>query len=462
MNLKLKNAVLIIAVISSFFTVFLSSALTIAVPSIASEFSMDNILQNWVTMVFFFVVAIFTVPVGQISGKYGLKKSMILATILYLIGAIAAILSVSTETFFIARIIQGIGGAFLSVASMALVVSAFEPQERGKAIGINITGVYLATSLSPVIGGFLNHAVGWRFIFVFAVPFLILTFVLLITKVNKEWASLKDTSIDWKGSAVYSIGILMFIYGFTILNEPLGVILTVLGLITLAIFAAIELRVKYPVFDVRLFKNSKFASANFAALCAYLAAFAIVTIVNYHLQYIRGFDSQLAGLFLLSAPLLQVIVAPLSGRLSDKVNPQILSALGMGIAAIAIGILAMLDSSTPLWLLVFALILEGLGFGIFSSPNTSAIMGAVPPKDTPTASASVSTMRVIGQTMSMGMLTLVFAFVMGNVPIIPKYYLLLISSSQITFFICMVLCIVSVFASLVGIKSKKIGRIVEI
>ncbi len=107
MNLKLKNAVLIISVISSFFTVFLSSALTIAVPSIASEFSMDNILQNWVTMVFFFVVAIFTVPVGQISGKYGLKKSMILATILYLIGAIAAILSVSTETFFVARIIQG-------------------------------------------------------------------------------------------------------------------------------------------------------------------------------------------------------------------------------------------------------------------------------------------------------------------------------------------------------------------
>ena len=128
MNLKLENTVLIIATISSFFTVFLSSALTIAVPSIASEFSMNNILQNWVTMVFFFVIAIFTVPVGQISGKYGLKKSMVLATSLYLIGAIVAILSVSTEIFFISRIIQGIGGAILSVASMALVVSSFKPK----------------------------------------------------------------------------------------------------------------------------------------------------------------------------------------------------------------------------------------------------------------------------------------------------------------------------------------------
>ena len=91
MNLKLENVVLIIATLSSFFTVFLSSALTIAVPSIASEFSMNNILQNWVTMVFFFVIAIFTVPVGQISGKYGLKKSMVVATLLYIIGAVVAI-----------------------------------------------------------------------------------------------------------------------------------------------------------------------------------------------------------------------------------------------------------------------------------------------------------------------------------------------------------------------------------
>lgn len=154
MNLKLENVVLIIATLSSFFTVFLSSALTIAVPSIASEFSMNNILQNWVTMVFFFVIAIFTVPVGQISGKYGLKKSMVVATLLYIIGAVVAIFSISSVIFFISRIIQGIGGAFLSVASMALVVSAFKPQERGKAIGITVTGVYLATSLSPVIEDF--------------------------------------------------------------------------------------------------------------------------------------------------------------------------------------------------------------------------------------------------------------------------------------------------------------------
>ena len=438
--MKLEKIVLIVATLTSFFTVFLSSAVMVAVPSLASEFGMSNIIQNWVTMLFFLAVAIFTIPAGQLSGKFGLKKSMVFGSAVYILSSIVAVFSINSEMFLICRLIQGIGVSFLNVASMAMVVSAFSPQERGKAIGINVTGVYLATSTSPVIGGFLNFQFGWRSIFLTSVPFLILILVLLISQIKEEWITMGEVPIDWKGCIVYSLGILLFIYGFTRLDESIGIILTVVGIIVLGLFVALELREKYPVFDVKFFKNPKFSSANFAALTAYLATFAVTTIVNYHLQYIRGYDSQMAGLILLVAPLIQVIMAPISGRLSDKVNPQKL---------------AMLGDSTPLWFLIVAMISHGLGFGIFSSPNTNAIMGSVPPKDTPVASASVATMRVIGQTMSMGMLTLVFAFVMGNVPMVEKYFPLLITSSQITCLICMVLCVTSVFASLVGIKSKK-------
>ncbi|MCQ2971080.1 MAG: MFS transporter [archaeon] len=453
--MKLEKIVLIVATLTSFFTVFLSSAVMVAVPTLASEFGMSNIIQNWVTMLFFLAVAIFTIPSGQLSGKFGLKKSMIFGSSVYILSSIAAIFSINSEIFLICRLVQGIGVSFLNVASMAMVVSAFSPQERGKAIGINVTGVYLATSTSPVIGGFLNFHFGWRSIFLTSVPFLILILVLLITEIKEEWVTMGDVPIDWKGSIVYSLGILLFIYGFTRLDESTGIILTVIGLIVLGVFVALELREKYPVFDVKFFKNPKFSSANFAALTAYLATFAVTTIVNYHLQYIRGYDSQMAGIILLVAPLIQVIMAPISGRLSDKINPQKLAAIGMFFGAISLAMLSMLNVSTPLWFLIIAMVSHGLGFGIFSSPNTNAIMGSVPQKDTPVASASVATMRVIGQTMSMGMLTLVFAFVMGNVPMIEKYFPLLITSSQITCLICMVLCAASVFASLVGIKSKE-------
>ena len=453
--MKLEKIVLIVATLTSFFTVFLSSAVMVAVPSLASEFGMSNIIQNWVTMLFFLAVAIFTIPAGQLSGKFGLKKSMVFGSAVYILSSIVAVFSINSEMFLICRLIQCIGVSFLNVASMAMVVSAFSPQERGKAIGINVTGVYLATSTSPVIGGFLNFQFGWRSIFLTSVPFLILILVLLISQIKEEWITMGEVPIDWKGCIVYSLGILLFIYGFTRLDESIGIILTVVGIIVLGLFVALELREKYPVFDVKFFKNPKFSSANFAALTAYLATFAVTTIVNYHLQYIRGYDSQMAGLILLVAPLIQVIMAPISGRLSDKVNPQKLAAIGMFFGAISLAMLSMLGDSTPLWFLIVAMISHGLGFGIFSSPNTNAIMGSVPPKDTPVASASVATMRVIGQTMSMGMLTLVFAFVMGNVPMVEKYFPLLITSSQITCLICMVLCVTSVFASLVGIKSKK-------
>ena len=451
-----KNIVLIICTILSFFTVFAFNAVMIAVPSIASEFGMNNIVQNWVTIIFLLIVAAISVPAGQISGKYGLKKITVISIIFFIIISIINVVVTTTELFLVCRLLMGISIAFLNVTSMAMVVSAFKPQERGKAIGINITGVYLGLSLSPVIAGILDFQLGWRSIVLFSIPFMLLILAMLY-KVKDEWITFEGLPLDIKGSIVYIIGIILFIYGFTKLNETIGVILTIVGIIILALFAYIEIRTDYPVFDVKFFKNSKFLSSNFAALCAYLATFAVTTILNYHLQYIKGYDSQLSGIILIVAPLFQVVLAPLAGRWSDKINPQILSALGMGLGTISLILFSLLDADTSLIFLIISMVFYGVGFGLFSSPNTNVIMSSVPPQATPVASASVSTVRVVGQTMSMGVLTLIFALVMGNVPMTEQYFPQLITSSQITCIICAVLCVASVFASLVGMKAKGVG-----
>ena len=448
-----KNLLLLICTVLSFFTVFAVNAVTIVIPSIATEFHMSNIVQNWVTIIFLLVVAVLSVPAGQISGKYGLKKVTIISVVLFIIISIANVLVTSQEQFLACRLILGIALSFINVTSMAMIVNAFLPEERGKALGINITGVYVGLSLSPVIGGILNYNFGWRSVVLFGVPFLFVILALLLTRIDDEWSSFKNLPLDLKGSFAYGIGMVLFMYGFTILNTQLGVILTVLGVMILLIFAWIELKQAHPVFDIRFFKNHKFLSANFASLCAYLATYAVTTILNYHLQYIKGFDSQTAGMILLVAPLCQVILAPLAGRLSDRFVPQILAAIGMALGTLSLILFSFLDSTTSIEFLFVAMILYGIGFGLFSPPNTNVIMGSVPPKDTSVASAAVATMRTVGQAMSMGILTLVFAFVMGDVPIIQQYYPLLIQSCQITCIICVVLCIASVFASFVGIKS---------
>lgn len=449
-----KNLLLLICTVLSFFTVFAVNAVTIVIPSIATEFGMSNIVQNWVTIIFLLVVAVLSVPAGQISGKYGLKKVTIISIVLFIIISIVNVIVTSQEQFLVCRLILGISLAFINVTSMAMIVNTFPAEERGKALGINITGVYVGLSLSPVIGGILNYNLGWRSVVLFGVPFLFVILALLLTKIEEEWSSFENIPLDVKGSLTYGIGIVFFMYGFTILNTQLGIVLTVLGLIILVIFVLIELRQDNPVFDIRFFKNHKFLSANFASLCAYLATYAVTTILNYHLQYIKGFDSQTAGIILLIAPLCQVVLAPIAGRLSDKFVPQILAAIGMALGTISLFLFSSLDSATSMGFLIVSMIIYGIGFGLFSPPNTNVIMGSVPPKDTSVASAAVATMRTVGQEMSMGILTLVFAFVMGDVPIIEQYYPLLISSCQITCIICVILCLASVFASFVGIKSN--------
>ncbi|MCF0227106.1 MAG: MFS transporter [Methanobrevibacter sp.] len=454
MGSRLENYVLFVTTLTTFFIIFLSTAVMIAIPTISNEFGMSNIVQNWINTIYLLAIVVFTIPAGQISAKYGLKKTMVIGLIVFTITSAIIMFSSSQDMFLILRIFQAIGASFLTVASTALLVSAFKAENRGKALGINVIGIFLAACLSPIIGGFLNNSYGWRSIFLVTLPFLVVCLILLITKINKEWKTLEDVSIDIKGIILCSVGILLFVFGFTTLNLPFGFILVILGILVLVLFYFVERNMEHPVFNVNLFKNPKFLTSNIATLCAFFALSAILTIVNYHLQYIRGFNSQEAGFIILIAPVVQVVLSPIAGRMSDKINPQKLAAVGATIGGVGIAIIATVSNGTPIEVLMLAFFLLGLGFGLFSSPNTNAIMGSVPKKETSMASASYSTVRVVGQTMSMGTFTFIFSIIMGNVAIVPSNFHLLVLSSQITATICAIVCFVSAIVSVIGFKSK--------
>ena len=162
----------------------------------------------------------------------------------------------------------------------------------------------------------------------------------------------------------------------------------------------------------------------------------------------------MSGIMLIITPIIMAILAPNAGKLSDKIHPQKLAAIGMSIATVTLVILVFLDAQTPIYLIVIAMILQGIGMGLFTTPNTNAIMSSVPPNETPNASAAQSAMRTIGQTMSLGLLTLVFAWIMGSLKLSSAYANLIVQSSQLISLICTILCIIAIFASLVGIRSK--------
>lgn len=443
---------IIITFITSFFGVFITNGVIIGSPAIAAEFGMNNISQNWIPTILVFVVTMFTLPAGQITGKFGFKKSLVIGQAVILIGLLLCCISFDSNFFFISRVLQGIGIAIANVSEMAIIVLAIDKNRRGRALGIIVTGVYLGTSLSPVVCGFLVEHFNWRSMFYITIFFTAISTAIMFIKIKDEWKTNEHDKLDIKGMIIYMFGIFLMIYGITIFMNIYGKIFTAIGLILLAVFGFYELRQKTPAFEVNLFRNHKFTLYNFAGLFGYLAAMAITTILNYHFQYVRDWSAQLTGFILLISPIAMSITAPNAGRLSDRIHPQKIATTGMIISIIAFAILIFMDQSMPIYLIVIAMILQAVGTGLFSSPNMNAIMSSVDEKYAGHASASQLTMRAIGQTVSLSLLTLVFAWVMGSLSIATEHSSLIVQSSQIICIICAIACVLAVIFSLSGLK----------
>lgn len=451
---SIRIAALLVATLANFLTPFMSSAVNIALPSIGSEFASSAILLSWVPTAFLLAAAMFAVPFGRISDIYGMKKIFTYGIIIFTIASFLSAISPNTESLIIFRILQGIGGAMIFVTGLAIITSVYPPQERGKAIGINIATVYIALSLGPVLGGVMTQYLGWRSLFYAMIPLGILILVLTYWKLTDEWAACKGEKFDIKGSIFYSVVLVMVMYGFSTLPNISGIALVVAGVIGFIGFLMYELRLKSPVLNVKMFKNKTFAFSNLAALINYSATFAVTFLLSLYLEYIKALDPLSAGLILVAQPVMMAIFAPIAGRLSDKFVPQKLAAFGMGLSTIGLFLFSFINEATSIAFITVGLLVIGTGFGFFSSPNTNAIMGSVERRFYGVASAMVSTMRLLGQTFSMGLALMVFAIFIGNMQITPLVYPELLNSIHTVFIICTILCFIGIFAALTRQKSK--------
>ncbi len=443
----IKIAALLVATIASFFTPFMGSSVNIALPSIGLDFGADAIILNWVTNGFLLAAAIFAVPFGRVADIHGMKKIFTYGIIIFTVASLFCALSPSSFTLIASRILQGIGSAMIFVTGLAIISSVYPPQHRGKAIGINVAAVYVGLSFGPVLGGIMTQYLGWRSLFFLMIPFGLLVIAIVFWKLNDEWAASKGEKFDFVGSILYSLMLLLVMYGFSSLPQIDGWVMLILGIMGFLAFIRWELRNKSPVFNVRLFKNTAFTFSSVAALINYSATFAVTLLLSYYLQYIKGLEPQTAGLILVAQPIVMAITAPIAGRMSDRFDARLIATTGMATVTLALFTLTFIDGNTSINDIIIGLAVLGLGFGLFSSPNTNVIMGSVERKFYGVASATVSTMRLIGQTMSIGIATLVFALFIGRVQITPNQYPALLESIQLCFVVFTALCFIGVFVS---------------
>lgn len=441
--------ILILIVITAFINPFLGASINIALPAISKEFSMGAIAMSWVSMAFLLSSAIFLVPLGKLADITGRKKIFFIGNMLILAGSVLCAFSFSGIWLIFMRGVQGVGSAMVFGTGIAIISSVYPPSQRGKAIGITVTSVYIGLSLAPFLGGLLTQYMGWRSIFYFTVPFEIIVIWFTWRAIKEEWADAKGEQFDIVGSLIYLVSMSLFMFGFSRLPELSAILMTVVGLMGLVIFVVVENRTKTPVFNIQLFSSNRlFAFSNLAALINYATTFAITFLLSLFLQFIKGLSPLDAGLILVVQPLVMALVASVSGKLSDKYDPGILSSIGMGVIVVGLVMLIFLSEHTATSYLIAILIIVGFGFGMFSSPNTNAIMGAVEKKYLGIASATVGTMRLTGQMISMGIATLILQIFIGNTKITIQNSAEFILSMHITFMVFVVLCTMGVFFSL--------------
>jgi len=455
-----RTILLIVTMASNFFNPLMGAAVNVALKRIGGDFSMTAIELSWVSMSYLLSAAVFLVPFGKIADIWSKTRIFLYGSIFFTLSTFVCGFAFSGSMLISLRFLQGVAAAMMTSTNMALVIAAFPQAERGKAIGLNVSAVYIGSSIAPMIGGFLTDAFTWRGIFYVNTIASLIISLLILWKIKHHEIVKSVEKFDIKGTILYMISISLFMYGLSSLPKMSAILMVIAGIAGLLLFVRIELKNSSPVLEIRLFtQNKEFAFSNLSALINYSATFGLSFILSLYLQYIKGLSARDAGLILIAQPITMAIVASFSGRMSDKINPRLLASTGMAISAIGLFILSFISFDTSDTYIIVGLLILGSGFGLFSSPNTNVVMSSVEKKNYGTASAILATMRSSGMMFSMAIATLSLHIMIGNNVIdthnLPEF----LTSAKIILYVFTALCLLGVFISFT--KNKKSTQIVR-
>jgi len=444
-----KRTLLFIVMATSAFVPFMASAVNIALPSLSRDLHLDAVSMSWIATAYLLASTAFILPFGRLADIHGRRTLFIIGLSLFMIASVLAGAAPNFCWLLTARIAQGLGTSMMLPTGMAMLTAAFPPGERGRALGLNVSAVYVGLAVGPVLGGLLTQALGWRSLFFLMGPLSLLTLMLLLKNLRREPAETPGEPFDAPGSLLFAFSISALLYGFTSLPGARAIGVIALGLAAMLAFIWRQSRTAHPIVDLSLFRSNRtFAMSNVATFLNYGATTAVVFLLSLYLQYVKGLSPRDAGMLMMVQPLVQALTSPIAGRLSDRIEPQRLASAGMMMTVLGLLLLSALNAATSTGFILACLTLLGLGFGIFSSPNTNAIMSSVAKRNYSIASATVSAMRQLGQIFSMGLATLALTGIVGHRVITPELHGPFITTIRLVLQTSAALCFIGVFASL--------------
>lgn len=439
------------------------SIVNISFPRLTKIFETDPTVVLWVTVVYLLVSTGLLLVFGRIGDMFGRKRIYILGFVIFTIGLTLCAVSQSILQLILARILQAVGAAMVVALSTAIVIASFPSHERGKALGIVSAVLSAGILIGPVLGGLLLDTLGWRSIFYIRVPVGIIGIIMAWAFLQEQKDLSISTKVDILGAATIFIGLSCLLAFFNLgvrlgyLSGPV-IILLIGAIISLALFVVHERRTEQPLVDLNLFRNRLFAGGNISlAIMAFTLSSQMFLMPFYLIDGI-GYSALEAGLLLAVTYLSALLIAPLSGRLSDRLGARLLSTVGMILFCISLFLFSRFGIESTITYILFSLVVFGIGLGVFMSPNSSSIMGAVPKDRLGTASAMMNTVRQVGLSSGMAIAGVIFAsrqsfyaaqLANDNLDSLTLNKFSLIGSFQDTLFMAAIVCGIGILASLV-------------
>ena len=449
---RFKNSpaiILSVSVVASFITAFMGSAITVALPAIAKEFDAGAVLLSWIATAYVLTGVASLIPVGKLSDIYGRAKYLRIGVLVFAASCLLSGLSNSAVLLLVFRTFQGIGLSLIFINSFSIIVSAYPANKRGHVLGIVISAVYIGLSVGPFLGGIITQQFGWRYIFYFSFVLCVLLYFMMVFFITEDWKVSEGEVFDFKGAAIFAFAITVLMLGISFVPKVYSFVLIVAGLGMFYYYKVVSEKTEFPVLRLDIFKNNKgFTFSNIAALINYSATSAISFLLSLYLQHIKAMTPQEAGTVLIAQPIFMAIFSPIAGRLSDRIEPRYVSSIGMLLISVCLGFLCFVGNDTTIFYIVANLGVLGVGFALFSSPNSNAIMSSVDKSKYGTASTILSLMRTMGQMISMAIVIVIFSILIGSAEIKPANHTELITSVRIAFALFSFLCFLGIFASL--------------
>jgi EmrB/QacA subfamily drug resistance transporter len=414
-----RRNILIALGIGTFMSALDGSVVNTILPLLGHELHATVAGIEWVTTIYLLVVSALLLIVGRAGDLYGHKVVYLVGFTIFIAGSALCGAAGSLSMLIAMRGVQAVGAAMIYANAPAILTKSFPPERRGRALGAQATFTYLGLTAGPSLGGWLAAAFGWRSVFYINVPVGLLAAGLAARVVLRDRPDGARERFDLAGAALFTSGLVTLLVALNQghdlgwLSAPI-LVLFAAAVLLLGMFVAVERRRPAPMLDLSLFRSPVFTTSTASALLNYVCTYTVLFVVPFLLIQGRGLNTQQAGLVLTAQPIVMAIVAPLAGSLSDRIGSRLLTTVGMFVLAAGLVLLGTFARSAPLPMLAAALAVIGVGIGLFTTPNNSALMGAAPRHRQGIASGVLASARNVGMVLGVGLAGAVFTTILAH------------------------------------------------